>query len=92
MKSQRTHAMCHRRSLVGLCVVLAVAAVFGVVAQQAAAYRTYVHGGIDSCAVCHLDGHTRWTPVNEVCNTCHPGYAVPSASTMCWTCHAPGRT
>lgn len=29
--------------------------------------------------------------MNEVCNTCHPGYAVPSASTMCWTCHTPGQ-
>ena len=80
-----------RRSIVGLFLGLTVVAACGIAAQQAVAYRTYVHGGIDSCAVCHLDGHTRWTPVNEVCNTCHPGFAVPSASTMCWTCHAPGQ-
>lgn len=80
-----------RRSIVGLVLGLTVVAMLGIAAQQAMAYRTYVHGGIDSCAVCHLDGHTRWKPVNEVCNTCHPTYAVPSASTTCWTCHAPGQ-
>jgi hypothetical protein len=74
------HVIRHRRSLLGLSLAFAVAAVFGSASQQAAAYGTYVHGGITACAVCHLDGHT-----------CHPGYRVPSATTMCWTCHTSGQ-
>jgi hypothetical protein len=91
MKSRSVRAIRQRRSLVGLLLALALAAVFGIAAQQAAAYGIYLHGGITTCSTCHLDGHTRWTPVNEVCNSCHPGYRVPSAATMCWTCHTPGQ-
>jgi hypothetical protein len=90
MDRHDAHATSRRRTRVGLFLALAVVA-SGIFVQQAVAYRTSMHGGITTCATCHLDGHTRWTPVNEVCNTCHPGYAVPSASTMCWTCHAPGQ-
>ena len=79
------------RAAAGLLVVLAVAAGLGIGAPRAPAYGAYMHGGIVTCATCHLDGHTRWKPVNEVCNTCHPGYAVPGASAMCWTCHTPGQ-
>ena len=75
----------------GLIVALALATVLWIGAPRALAYGTYMHGGMVTCATCHLDGHTRWKPVNEVCNTCHPGYALPSASAMCWTCHAPGQ-
>jgi hypothetical protein len=85
------HGIRHPRSLAALVVAFVVAAVLAVAAQPAAAYGTYLHGGITACAVCHLDGHTNWKPVSEVCNTCHPGYRVPSASTTCWACHTPGQ-
>ena len=85
------HGLRCPRSLQALLAAFAVAAVLAVTAQPAAAYGTYLHGGITVCAVCHLDGHTNWQPVSEVCNTCHPGYRVPSASTTCWTCHTPGQ-
>jgi len=93
VNSQTAHGIRRRRSLVVLFLTLAVVAVIGIAAQQALAYNTYVHGGIDTpdCGACHLNGHTEDPPVNEVCNTCHPGYALPSASTMCWTCHNPGQ-
>lgn len=91
VNSQTARGIRRRRSLVGLVLALAVIAVIGIAAQQALAYTTHVHGGIDTCEACHLNGHTLDTPVNEVCNTCHPGYALPSASTMCWTCHTPGQ-
>jgi len=92
VNSQTAHSR-RRRSLVGLFLALAVFAGIGIAAPQALAYATYVHGSIDTygCEECHLNGHTLDPPVNEVCNTCHPGYALPSVSTMCWTCHAPGQ-
>ena len=91
VKSQTAFGTRLGRSLVGLFLVLAVGAVFGIAARQASAYGTYEHGGITTCAVCHQDGHTDRKPVNEVCNTCHPIYRVPSDSTTCWTCHTPGQ-
>jgi hypothetical protein len=93
VNSQTAHGIRRRRSLVVLFLALAVVAVIGIAAQQALAYNTYWHGTMDptNCGECHLNGHTWDPPVNEVCNTCHPGYAVPSASTMCWTCHNPGQ-
>src|SRR5665647_618043 len=93
VNSQTAHGIRRRRSLVGLVLTLAVVAGFGIAAPQAWAHNSYVHGGIGTwdCGACHLNGHTEYPPVNEVCNDCHPGYAVPSASTMCWTCHNPGQ-
>ena len=93
VNSQTARGIRRRRSLVGLFLALAVVAVTGIAAQQALARNTYAHGGMDTpdCGVCHLNGHTEDPPVNEVCNTCHLGYALPSASTMCWTCHNPGQ-
>src|SRR5665647_3056203 len=93
VNSQTAHGIRRRRSLVGLVLTLAVVAGFGIAAPQAWAHNSYVHGGIGTwdCGACHLNGRTEYPPVNEVCNDCHPGYAVPSASTMCWTCHNPGQ-
>ena len=92
--NSRTAQRSLRRCLsVGVFVALVVVAGIGAAAPQAWARATYIHGGIDpyGCGECHLNNHTWVTPVNEVCNTCHPGFALPSASTMCWTCHTPGQ-
>jgi hypothetical protein len=75
-----------------LPVTLAAALLlFLALASPAAAREAYVHGGIDDCGDCHPDNHTRWTPVSEVCLTCHPGYALPSSGATCWTCHTPAQ-
>jgi hypothetical protein len=91
MTSHAAYRIRLARCAAGLLPALAVVAMLGITARPAAAYATYVHGGITTCAACHQDGHTNWKPVSEVCNTCHPGFAVPSASTTCWTCHTPGQ-
>ena len=93
MDSRTAHGFRRRCSLAGIFLALFVVAGIGVAAPQALARATYIHGGIDpfGCGECHLNNHTWVTPVNEVCNTCHPGFSLPSASTMCWTCHTPGQ-
>ena len=71
-------------------VVLAVVAGLGMTAGPAAAYGTYAHGTATACNQCHtVDVGT--PPTNAACVTCHTGYAVPSASYTCWTCHTPGQ-
>ena len=57
----------------------------------ARAYSTYQHGGIDDCETCHTNAHTRWTPTDEHCITCHTGYQTVRTRNLCWTCHTPGQ-
>ena len=93
MNSRTAHGFRRRCSSVGVFLALAVVAGIGMAAPQASAHAEYIHGGIDpfGCGECHLNNHTWVAPVNEVCNTCHPGFSLPSAATMCWTCHTPGQ-
>ena len=69
-------------------VILTAAAPRGALARPA-----YVHGGIavEDCETCHVNAHTWWTPTNEHCLGCHPGFQVPDTDLTCWTCHAPGQ-
>lgn len=56
----------------------------------ARAQLAYLHGGIEDCETCHVNAHTWWTPTNEHCYDCHPGFQVRDPQLLCWTCHAPG--
>jgi len=69
---RETALAAHRRRLTFVvALALAILAASGVTAQQAAALETYMHGGIDTCGVCHQDEHSNWPPTNEKCLTCH---------------------
>lgn len=66
-------------------------AAWGGLAPGAAQARlAYLHGGIEDCETCHVNAHTWWTPTNEHCYDCHPGFQVRDPERYCWTCHAPG--
>jgi hypothetical protein len=66
-------------------------AAWGAAAPGVAQARpAYVHGGIADCETCHVNAHTWWTPTNEHCYDCHPGFQVRDSRLTCWTCHAPG--
>jgi hypothetical protein len=55
------------------------------------AYESYEHGGIVDCETCHVNAHTRWTPTDEHCITCHAGYQTVRTGRLCWDCHTPGQ-
>ena len=79
------------RPPLALVMALALVATLGIAAQQASAYATYEHAGIDDCGTCHQDNHTDRRPTNQPCITCHTGYEVPKPSLTCWVCHLPGQ-
>ena len=77
-----------------LLLALAAVTVVAVVAQPAAAYSQYEHGGIAQCNVCHTV-NTSTPPTNAQCAACHTNYvalvAPPNADGTCWSCHTPGQ-
>lgn len=80
--------------LIGFVVIVAAfALITALTPQPAQARASYIHGGLTlaDCETCHVNAHTWWTPTNEACLGCHPGYKVPLPGLTCWTCHAPGQ-
>ena len=92
MHRETAHTARRRRSLVVLLLALAIVAVFGIAASQALAYEAYEHGTATACATCHtVDVSTPPTTAACAASSCHTGFATPSASKTCWTCHQPGQ-
>jgi hypothetical protein len=87
------HAAQSRTHAYLLAVVAAALALvaLALLPGTAGAYDAYRHGGINDCETCHINAHTRWTPVSEVCLSCHSGYQLVRTGEVCWTCHAPGQ-
>ena len=80
-----------RPALLLLTVALGTLALLGAMAPRAAAYPSYLHGGITRCEICHTDNHTNWPVAGEKCLTCHTDFVVTDLPTTCWTCHTPGQ-
>jgi hypothetical protein len=74
-----------------LAAVVTMLAAAALAPQWALARASYLHGGITDCETCHVNAHTWWTPTNEHCLGCHPGFQVRDQRLFCWTCHAPGQ-
>ena len=54
------------------------------------AFGTYVHYTATECTQCHPNGE--WIPPTVAdCTACHTGFAVPTSSYTCYTCHTPGQ-
>ncbi|MGE5229199.1 MAG: IPT/TIG domain-containing protein [Deltaproteobacteria bacterium] len=92
-KSRRDRGRRPRAVAAVLVVAAAVAILTAAAPRSALAQLAYVHGGIavEDCETCHVNAHTWWTPTNEHCLGCHPGFQVPDPDLTCWTCHAPGQ-
>ena len=92
-KSRRDRGRRSRIAAAALVVAAAVAILTAAAPRGAHARPAYVHGGIavEDCETCHVNAHTWWTPTNEHCLGCHPGFQVPDTDLTCWTCHAPGQ-
>ena len=71
--------------------VMVLAVVMAVLAAPALARTEYLHGGLQACGACHQDEHVDRMPTTEECTSCHAGFANPSATATCYTCHAPAQ-
>ncbi|HEX5643408.1 MAG TPA: IPT/TIG domain-containing protein [Thermoleophilia bacterium] len=92
-KSRRDRGRMSRIAVAALVVAAAIVILAAVTPREALAQLAYIHGGIavEDCETCHVNAHTWWTPTNEHCLGCHPGFQVPDTDLTCWTCHAPGQ-
>ena len=92
-RGRQDHGRRSRIVAAALVVVAAVVILAAATPRGALAQPAYVHGGIavEDCETCHVNAHTWWTPTNEHCLGCHPGFQVPDTDLTCWTCHAPGQ-
>jgi hypothetical protein len=83
---------CNTTRLIALIVAaLVICGLQAATPDGAVAQVSYLHGGITDCETCHVNAHTWWTPTNEHCLDCHPGFQVRDRGLLCWTCHAPGQ-
>lgn len=91
--SRRDHGRRPRLIAAAVMVAAAVMILTAAAPRGAHARPTYIHGGlaVEDCETCHVNAHTWWTPTNEHCLGCHPGFQVPDTDLTCWTCHAPGQ-
>ena len=95
-EARRDHGRRSRIVAAALVVAAAVVILTAAAPRGALARPAYIHGGIaaEDCETCHVNAHTWWTPTNEHCLGCHPGFQVTDPTDpelTCWTCHAPGQ-
>jgi hypothetical protein len=80
-------------ALVALLLIVVAVALVAAVAQPAAAFLSYEHGGIIDCATCHTV-NTSTPPTNAQCTGCHTSFTAKFAAPKdtCWSCHTPGQS